>query len=58
MPVQGMVWIRNVGMRPAYVCDSCGHGYDDPVLAFSCEGYCKESGSPSPEMTKMAVVKP
>jgi hypothetical protein len=53
-----MVWIMNVGMKPAYVCDACGSGYRDPKVAISCEEYCKKNKACSTEISKKAVYKP
>lgn len=53
-----MVWVKNVGMMPAYVCDSCGHGYRSAKLALECEGFCRKEGRSSQEMTRKACFKP
>jgi hypothetical protein len=53
-----MVWIKNVGMLPAYVCDCCGFGYRDAGTAFECEAYCKGHKSCSMELAKKAVYRP
>jgi len=49
-----MVWVKNIGMKPAYVCDSCGSCYRDPKLALECENLCK-IGKPSEEIRKKAL---
>ena len=53
-----MVWVKNVGMKPVYVCGECGFGYKDAKTALTCEQYCKEHKSCSPEITKKAVYRP
>jgi hypothetical protein len=53
-----LVWIKNVGMKPAYVCDSCGLGYRDARMAFECESFCKGHKSCSQELAKKAVYRP
>ncbi len=53
-----MVWVKNVDMKPAYICSECGFGYSDPRLALLCEDFCKEHGSCSPEITKKALIRP
>lgn len=52
-----MVWVKNVGMLPAYVCDSCGYGYRGVRDAIRCEEYCR-SGSPNPNIKKRSVYQP
>jgi hypothetical protein len=53
-----MVWVKNVDMKPAYICSECGFGYADARLALLCEDFCNEHKSPSPEITKKAVMNP
>lgn len=53
-----MVWVKNVGMKPVYVCGECGFGYADAETALMCEQYCKKHKSCSPEITKKAVYRP
>ena len=53
-----MVWVKNVDMKPAYICSECSFGYADARLALLCEDFCKEHKSPSPEITKKAIIRP
>jgi len=53
-----MVWVKNVGMLPAYVCDSCGFGYRDAKTALACEEHCKKNKSCSVELASKAVYRP
>jgi hypothetical protein len=53
-----MVWIKNVGMKPCYVCGECGLGYRDPKTAMSCEEYCRKNSSCSLEISKKSIYKP
>ena len=53
-----MVWIKNVGMKPIYICDVCGLGYSDAKTALECERYCAENKACSPEIAKKAVHHP
>lgn len=52
-----MVWVKNVGMKPVFVCAVCGSGYKDAETAIKCEVYCQENKSPSPEISKKAIHK-
>jgi rubredoxin len=52
-----MVWVKNVGMLPAYVCDSCGYGYRDAKVALECERRCKTGMHPS-DIKSKAVYQP
>ena len=52
-----MVWLKNVGMRPAFVCDSCGFGYRDVNIALECEKYCKR-GSSSVKIQEKSIYCP
>lgn len=44
--------------RTVYVCDFCGLGYDDILLAYSCNEYCRTHGTPWDEITKKATYNP
>ncbi len=50
-----MVWVRNIGMRPAYVCDSCGLCYRDAKAAIECEAFCGKFRACSLDITKKAM---
>ena len=45
-------------MKAVFVCDSCGLGYRDPVVAFQCEQFCKENRACSIEIARKAAYKP
>lgn len=53
-----MVWIKNVGMKPCYICAECGLGYRDAKTALLCEEYCRKNKSCSPKIAGMAIYKP
>jgi len=53
-----MVWLKNVGMKPVFICDVCGFGYATAKTALTCEEYCRKNKIPSPEITKKAVYAP
>ena len=53
-----MVWVKNVGMLPAYVCGSCGFGYRDAKTALACEEHCKQNKSCSVALARKAVYRP
>ena len=53
-----MVWVKNVGMKAAFICDRCGLGYLDPKTALSCEEYCRKNSACSPEIAKKAFYRP
>jgi hypothetical protein len=53
-----MVWVKNVGMKPVYVCDACGFGYEEPKSAVECEEYCKKHNACSLKITKKAIYRP
>ena len=53
-----MVWLKNVGMRPVYICDRCGLGYCDAKTALECEGYCSRHKACSREIAEKAVYHP
>ena len=52
-----MVWVKNIGMRAAYVCDSCGLAFRDAKVAISCEEFCKKNKACSTEIAKLAISK-
>jgi hypothetical protein len=41
--------------RTIYVCDFCGLGYDDILLAYSCNEYCRTHNVPWSEISKRAI---
>jgi hypothetical protein len=53
-----MVWVKNVGMKPVFVCSLCGLGYRDPETAVECEEFCRRNGSCSADIAKKAVFHP
>ena len=53
-----MVWVKNVGMKPAYICDVCGLGYADAKTALACEEFCRKNNSCSTELAKQAIYRP
>ncbi len=53
-----MVWIKNVGMKPCYICGECGLGFRDPKTALLCEEYCRSHKACSPEIAKKAIYQP
>ncbi|MEW6722145.1 MAG: hypothetical protein AB1324_02700 [Candidatus Micrarchaeota archaeon] len=53
-----MVWVKNVGMKPCYVCGSCGFGYRDAKTALECEDFCRKNHSCSPAIVAKANYKP
>lgn len=53
-----MVWVKNVGMKPAFVCGSCGLGFRDAKVALACEEHCGKNKSCSPEIAKKACYHP
>ncbi len=50
-----MVWVKNIGMKPAYVCDSCGLCYREAKTALACEAFCRKNRACLPEITKKAL---
>ena len=52
-----MVWVKNIGMKAAFVCDSCGLVFRDPKVALSCEEFCKKYNACSPEIAAKAMSK-
>ena len=53
-----MVWVKNVGMKPAFVCGICGFGYRGPKTALECEDFCKKNGFSSDNLLKKAIYRP
>jgi hypothetical protein len=53
-----MVWVKNVGMKPCFICGECGLGYKDARLAVRCEEFCRANKSCSPEIARKAVYRP
>jgi hypothetical protein len=53
-----MVWVKNVDMKPAYVCSECGFAYADVRFALLCEDFCSEHKSSSPQITRKAIMRP
>ncbi len=53
-----MVWVKNVGMKPAFVCGSCGLGYREPRTALECEEFCRKNRACSPDISRKAVYRP
>jgi len=53
-----MVWVKNVGMKPAYICDEGDLGYADAKTALQCEEFCKKNHACSPEIAKKAIYNP
>jgi hypothetical protein len=53
-----MVWIKNVGMKPVYICGECGLGYRDAKTALECEEFCSKNKACSSEIMKKAVYHP
>ncbi len=53
-----MVSEQNFRGRRIFVCEECGFGYAEKVLAIQCEAFCKKMGQCSTEITKLAVMKP
>ncbi len=52
-----MVWVKNVGMKPVFVCSACGTGYADPKIALQCEEYCTRHNACSVELARKAVYR-
>jgi hypothetical protein len=53
-----MVWVKNVDMKPAFICGECGLGYKDAKTALACEEFCKKNKACSPEIAKKAIYNP
>jgi hypothetical protein len=50
-----MVWVKNIGMRAAFVCNGCGLAFRDAQIAIKCEEFCKKNNACSPEIAKKAM---
>jgi len=50
-----MVWVKNVGMKPVFICSVCGLGYADAQTALQCEEFCQANKACSPEIAKKSV---
>jgi hypothetical protein len=50
-----MVWVKNVGMKAAFVCGQCGLVFRDAKTALQCEEFCKKHNACSPEIAKKAM---
>ncbi|HSB47304.1 MAG TPA: hypothetical protein VLD37_04765 [Candidatus Bilamarchaeum sp.] len=50
-----MVWVKNVGMKPAFVCNACGLAFRDAKVALACEEYCTKHNACSREIAKKAM---
>ena len=53
-----MVWVKNVGMKAAFICDKCGLAFSDPKVALACEEFCKAHNACSPEIARKAFYRP
>ena len=49
--------IRHEG-KTIYVCEVCGLVYDDILLAYSCNEYCRTHDTPWDEIAKKAIYIP
>ncbi|MFZ5867222.1 MAG: hypothetical protein ACOYXY_15155 [Thermodesulfobacteriota bacterium] len=52
-----LVWVKNIGMKPAFICGECGLGFSDAKTALACEEYCRKNKSCSPEIAKRAIYR-
>jgi hypothetical protein len=43
--------------KKLFICN-CGFGYDDMLIAYACDDYCKTHGMPSEEILKKVVYNP
>ena len=53
-----MVWVKKIAGKNVFICGICGLGYADPVLAISCEEFCRENKCCSVDLAKAAVYRP
>lgn len=52
-----MVWVKNVGMKPVFICAACSLGYADAKTALECEEFCGANRVCSPEIAKKSLHK-
>ena len=53
-----MVEVVRLREDTVYLCELCGFGYDDLIMAEKCEQYCDIHGNYSHKITAQAILKP